>query len=85
MEVQSVRIAGATYRVPVEISETRQYSLAVRWLIDSARSRNEKTMSLRLAKEILDTANNSTTNTLKKKEEMHRMAESSRAYINYRW
>ena len=85
IEVQSIRIAGTTYRVPVEINKTRQYSLAMRWLIESARRRSEKTMSLKLAKEIFETANNNSTNTLKKKEEMHKMAEASRAYINYRW
>jgi small subunit ribosomal protein S7 len=71
--------------VPVEINKTRQYSLAIRWLIQSARNRSEKTMSLKLAKEIFETGNNINTTTLKKKEEMHRMAEASRAYINYRW
>jgi small subunit ribosomal protein S7 len=85
IEVQSIRIAGTTYRVPVEINETRQHSLAIKWLITNARNRNEKTMAVKLAKELYDTANNGNTNTLKKKEEIHKMAESSRPYINYRW
>ena len=85
VEVKSIRIAGTTYRVPVELTKKRQYSLAIRWIIECSKNRNERTMPLKLAKEIYETASGLNTNTLKKREELHKMAESSRAFINYRW
>lgn len=84
VEVRSIRVAGATYAVPVEIRENRQLSLALRWLVECARKRKEREMAQKLAGEILDTYSK-TSGSLKKKEELHKMAEANRAFAHYRW
>ncbi len=84
LEVRSRRVGGATYQVPVDVRPVRRSTLAVRWLITNARSRREKTMSSRLAAELLDAFNHKG-NSIKKKEDMHRMAESNRAFSHYNW
>ena len=84
LEVKSRRVGGATYQVPVEVSPRRQLSLALRWLIDYATARGEKTMKDKLAGEILDAAN-SRGNAVKKREDTHRMAEANKAFAHYRW
>ncbi len=84
LEVKARRVGGATYQVPIEIRPERRQTLALRWLVDFARKRGEKTMSDRLAGEILDAANNAG-NAVKRKEEMHRMAEANKAFAHYRW
>lgn len=84
LEVKSRRVGGATYQVPVEVSPRRQLSLALRWLIDYASSRGEKTMRDKLAAEILD-ASNGRGNAVKKKDDTHRMAEANKAFAHYRW
>jgi len=84
VEVRSRRVGGATYQVPVEVRPQRRLSLSMRWLIDSARARAEKSMEERLAAELIDAANNRGT-AIKKKEDTHRMAEANRAFAHYRW
>lgn len=84
VEVKSRRVGGATYQVPVEVRPTRRNSLAMRWLIDAARKRSEKSMKLRLAGELMDAAE-SRGAAVKKKEDTHRMAEANRAFSHYRW
>ncbi|HEY5996665.1 MAG TPA: 30S ribosomal protein S7, partial [Candidatus Deferrimicrobiaceae bacterium] len=84
VEVKSRRVGGATYQVPVEIRPERRLSLAVRWLINYARERAEKTMVQRLSGELLDAFNNRGT-TIKKKEDTHKMAEANKAFAHYRW
>jgi small subunit ribosomal protein S7 len=84
VETKSIRIAGANYIVPVEIKETRQESLALRWLISSARNRKERTMAERLYSELVDAYNLQGTS-VKRRDEMHKMAEANRAYAHYRW
>lgn len=84
LEVKSRRVGGATYQVPMEVRPKRQLSLAIRWLIDYASSRGEKTMREKLASEILDAAN-SRGNAVKKREDTHRMAEANKAFAHYRW
>jgi len=84
VEVKSRRVGGATYQVPVEVRSTRRNSLAMRWLIDAARKRSEKSMALRLAGELMDAANSRGT-AFKKKEDTHRMAEANKAFSHYRW
>jgi small subunit ribosomal protein S7 len=84
VEVRSRRVGGATYQVPVEVRPTRRMSLAMRWLVQSARSRNEKSMADRLAAELLEAATNRGV-TIKKKEDTHRMAEANKAFAHYRW
>lgn len=84
LEVKSRRVGGATYQVPVEVSPRRQLSLAIRWLIDYATARGEKTMRDKLAAEILD-ASNGRGNAVKKKDDTHRMAEANKAFAHYRW
>ncbi len=84
VEVKSRRVGGANYQVPVEVNNVRRNSLAVRWLITFARQRGEKGMTDRLANEILDAANNRG-GAVKKKEDVHRMAEANRAFAHYRW
>jgi len=84
VEVKSRRVGGATYQVPVEVRATRRETLAMRWAIDAARSRSEKTMSLRLAHELMDAAENRGS-AVKKREDTHRMAEANRAFAHYRW
>jgi small subunit ribosomal protein S7 len=84
LEVKSRRVGGATYQVPIEVPQDRRTSLAIRWLINHARSRNEKTMRERLAGEILDAFNNRG-GAIKKREDTHRMAEANKAFAHYRW
>jgi len=84
LEVKARRVGGATYQVPIEIRPERRQTLALRWLVDFSRKRGEKTMSDRLAGEIMDAANNAG-NAVKRKEEMHRMAEANKAFAHYRW
>ncbi|ENX50866.1 30S ribosomal protein S7 [Mesomycoplasma flocculare ATCC 27716] len=83
-EVRSRRIGGTNYQVPVEVRLKRQQTLALRWLILFARKRNEKTMVVRLANEIID-AYNKTGGAFKKKEDTHRMAEANRAFAHFKW
>mgnify|MGYP001493652688 FL=1 len=84
VEVRSRRVGGATYQVPVEVRPQRRLSLSMRWLIDAARERAEKSMEEKLAAEIIDAANNRGT-AIKQKEDTHRMAEANRAFAHYRW
>ena len=84
IEVKPRRVGGATYQVPVEVQPGRQLSLAVRWLVQTARNRPGKSMAEKLANELLDAANN-TGQTIKKREDTHRMAEANRAFAHYRW
>lgn len=84
LEVKARRIGGATYQVPMEVRPVRRQTLALRWLVTYSRNRGEKTMKDRLGKEILDAANN-TGSSVKKKEEMHRMAEANRAFAHFRY
>ena len=84
LEVKARRVGGATYQVPIEIRPERRQTLALRWLVEFSRKRGEKTMAERLAGELLDAANN-TGNAVKRKEEMHRMAEANKAFAHYRW
>ena len=84
VEVKSRRVGGATYQVPIEVRATRRETLAMRWAIDSARSRSEKTMSHRLAHELMDAAENRGA-AVKKREDTHRMAEANKAFVHYRW
>ena len=84
LEVRSRRVGGATYQVPVEVRSDRRQALAIRWIISSARGRNENTMVERLSGELLDAANNRGT-AVKKREDTHRMAEANRAFSHYRW
>ncbi|HRE60620.1 MAG TPA: 30S ribosomal protein S7 [Micropepsaceae bacterium] len=84
IEVRSRRVGGATYQVPVEVRPDRRRALAIRWLISAARGRNETTMVGRLSGELLDAAN-SRGAAVKKREEVHRMAEANRAFSHYRW
>jgi small subunit ribosomal protein S7 len=84
VEVRSRRVGGATYQVPVEVRPQRRISLSMRWIIDAARERAEKSMEEKLAAEIVDAANNRGT-AIKKKEDTHRMAEANRAFAHYRW
>src|SRR6185295_15764962 len=84
VEVRSRRVGGATYQVPIEVRPTRRVSLGMRWMIVQARSRSEKSMTERLAAEILEAAANRG-GAVKKKEDTHRMAEANRAFAHYRW
>jgi small subunit ribosomal protein S7 len=84
VEVKSRRVGGSTYQVPVEVPQERRGSLAIRWIVAAARSRGEKTMTDRLASELLDAANNRG-NAVKKKEDTHRMAEANKAFAHYKW
>ena len=84
LEVKSRRVGGANYQVPVEVRQERRTSLAIRWILDAARKRGEKTMAQRLANELVD-AYNSTGSAVKKKEDTHRMAEANKAFAHYRW
>jgi small subunit ribosomal protein S7 len=84
IEVKPRRVGGATYQVPVEVRPDRQLSLAIRWLVGTARQRPGKSMAEKLANELLDAANN-TGQTVKKREDTHRMAEANRAFAHYRW
>jgi small subunit ribosomal protein S7 len=84
VEVKSRRVGGATYQVPMEVRGDRGQALAMRWLVDTARNRSEKTMGLRLAAEILDACENRGA-AVKKREDTHRMAEANKAFSHYRW
>jgi len=84
LEVKSRRVGGATYQVPVEVRDQRRQTLALRWLIDSSRKRNERTMDERLANELFEAANERG-NAFKKKEDIHKMAEANKAFAHYRW
>lgn len=84
LEVRSRRVGGANYQVPTEVRPERRNTLAIRWIIQNARSRSEKNMRERLANELFDAAQNRG-NAVKKKEEVHKMAEANRAFAHYRW
>ena len=84
IEVRSRRVGGATYQVPVEVRNDRRQALAIRWIINASRGRNENTMEERLSGELLDAANNRGT-AVKKREDTHKMAEANRAFSHYRW
>lgn len=84
VEVRSRRVGGATYQVPVEVRIERQQSLSIRWILESTRKRNERTMIDRLANELIDAANEKGS-AFKKKEEVHKMAEANKAFAHYRW
>jgi small subunit ribosomal protein S7 len=84
LEVKSRRIGGATYQVPLEVSRDRRNTLAIRWIVTNARKRGEKTMEDRLVGELLDATNNRG-NAVKKKDDVHRMAEANKAFAHYRW
>ncbi len=84
LEVKARRVGGANYQVPIEIRPERRQTLGIRWIVDAARKRNERTMSQQLAGELMDAYNNSG-NAFKKKEDTHRMAEANKAFAHYRW
>jgi small subunit ribosomal protein S7 len=84
LEVKSRRVGGATYQVPVEVKPRRANTLAIRWVVGYSRQRRERTMAERLANELLD-ASNGVGASLKRKEDMHKMAESNKAFAHYRW
>tara|TARA_B100001996_G_C18502080_1_gene531877 strand:+ start:263 stop:733 length:471 start_codon:yes stop_codon:yes gene_type:complete len=84
VEVKARRVGGATYQVPVEVKPARRLSLAIRWLVDAARSRSGMSISRKLFQELLDASNGEGT-AVKKKEDTHRMAEANRAFAHYRW
>ena len=84
IEVRSRRVGGSSYQVPVDVRPRRASTLAIRWLVDFARRRREKTMAERLANEIMDASNN-TGAAIKRKEDIHKMAESNKAFAHYRW
>jgi small subunit ribosomal protein S7 len=84
VEVKSRRVGGATYQVPIEVRPNRRQTLAMRWVIDAARARSEKTMAHRLAHELLDAAENRGA-AVKKREDTHRMADANKAFAHYRW
>ncbi len=84
LEVKARRVGGSNYQVPIEVRPERRQTLALRWIVNGARSRGERTMKERLAAELMDAVNGSGS-AYKKKEEMHRMAEANRAFAHYRW
>ena len=84
LEVKSRRVGGATYQVPVEVRPPRASTLSMRWLVGYSRQRREKTMALRLANELMD-ASNGVGSAVKRREDIHKMAESNRAFAHYRW
>ena len=84
LEVKSRRVGGATYQVPMEVRPRRAQALAMKWIVDCAVKRNEKTMRERIASEIID-AHNNKGNAVKKREETHKMAEANRAFSHFRW
>jgi small subunit ribosomal protein S7 len=84
VEVKSRRVGGATYQVPIEVRQTRRDTLAMRWVIDAARKRSEKSMAQRLANELMDAADNRGS-AVKKREDTHRMAEANKAFSHFRW
>jgi small subunit ribosomal protein S7 len=84
VEVKSRRVGGATYQVPVEVRQVRRQTLAMRWVIDAARKRSEKSMAQRLANELMEASENRGS-AVKKREDTHRMAEANKAFSHYRW
>ena len=84
VEVRSRRVGGATYQVPIEVRPARRETLAMRWVIDAARNRSEKSMAQRLANELLEASENRGS-AVKKREDVHRMAEANKAFSHYRW
>jgi len=84
VEVKSRRVGGATYQVPVEVRSSRRQTLAMRWVIESARARSEKSMAMRLAHELLEASENRGA-AVRKREDTHRMAEANKAFAHYRW
>jgi small subunit ribosomal protein S7 len=84
LEIRSRRVGGSTYQVPVEVRPARRTTLSMRWIIDAARNRSERTMKERLASELLDASNNRGS-AIKKREDTHRMAEANKAFAHYRW
>ena len=84
LEVKSVRVSGSTYQVPVPVDNNKQMAYALKWLLESARSRKEKTMEERIASEILDILNEKGSS-IEKRNSLHRMAEGNQAYIHFRW
>jgi small subunit ribosomal protein S7 len=84
VEVKSRRVGGATYQVPVEVRANRRQTLAMRWVIEAARSRSEKSMAMRLAHELLEASENRGA-AVRKREDTHRMAEANKAFAHYRW
>lgn len=84
VEVKSRRVGGSTYQVPVEVRPVRRNALGMRWLVDAARKRGEKSMAARLAAEMLDASENKGS-AVKKREDVHRMAEANKAFAHYRW
>lgn len=84
VEVKSRRVGGATYQVPVEVRPVRRNALAMRWIVDAARKRNDQSMALRLANELVDASENKGA-AVKKREDIHRMAEANKAFAHYRW
>jgi small subunit ribosomal protein S7 len=84
MEVKSRRVGGATYQVPIEVRPARQQSLAIRWIVDAARKRNERTMMEKISNELMDAATEKGS-AFKKKEDTYKMAEANKAFAHYRW
>ncbi|TCP52295.1 SSU ribosomal protein S7P [Tumebacillus sp. BK434] len=84
LEVKARRVGGANYQVPIEVRPERRVTLAIRWLVDYSRKRNEKTIVDKLANELMDAAN-STGGSVKRREDMHKMAEANKAFAHYRW
>lgn len=84
LEVRSRRVGGATFQVPVDVRPSRRTTLAMRWLVTNARKRNDKSMALKMANELID-AYNSRGNAIKKKEDVHKMAEANKAFSHYNW
>ncbi len=84
LEIKPRRVGGATYQVPIEVTSERSSTLTIRWIVDFSRKRKERTMAERLAGEILDAASN-TGSSIKKKEDLHKMAEANKAFAHYRW
>ena len=84
VEVRSRRVGGATYQVPMEVRSSRSQALAIRWLIDASRKRNENTMVERLSNELMDAASNRGS-AIKKREDTHKMADANKAFAHYRW
>ncbi len=84
VEVRSRRVGGSTYQIPVEVKPSRSMALAMRWLVETARARSEKSMALRLAQEIMDACDN-TGNAVKKREDVHKMAKANQAFAHFRW
>lgn len=84
LETKSRRVGGSTYQVPIEVSQHRRTSLGIRWMVNYAKDRGEKTMAERFANEVMDASNNRGT-AVKKKEDVHRMADANKAFAHYRW